>query len=126
MKKLVLVVSIVMIAVLLCVACVGCSAEDYKKKLEKDGYSVVFTVTNEDSTAAQIALSAAKRLFDLDGDVEYIVYGYRDQGGTCAYIKYEKTSDAKDFVEAVKSDSDYQKVSRVGGLVKVTYSTTKK
>lgn len=124
MKKLVLVISIVMVAVLLCLACIGCSAENYETKLEKKGYTVTYA-SKDGNLVEQSALSAAKILFGLEGDVEFVVWGVKS-GSTVAYIKFTETSDAKDFVEAVKSDSSEQKVRRVGGLVKAEYSTEKK
>lgn len=124
MKKLVIVISIVMVAVLLCLACVGCSADNYETKLEKKGYSVTYA-SKDGNFVEQNALSTAKILFGLKGEVEFVVWGVKS-GSTVAYIKFSETSDAKDFVEAVKSDSSEQKVRRVGGLVKVEYNSEKK
>lgn len=124
MKKLVLVISIVMVAVLLCLACVGCSAENYETKLEKKGYTVTYAA-KDGNMLEQVALESAKVLFGLKGDVEFVVWGVKS-GSTVAYIKFTETSDAKDFVEAVKSDSSEQKVRRIGGLVKAEYNTEKK
>lgn len=124
MKKLVLVISIVMIAVLLCLACVGCSAENYESQLEKKDYNVVYA-SKDGNLVEQSALSVAQTLFGFKGDVEYVVWGVKT-GSTVAYIKFEESSDAKDFVKAVKSDSDEQSVRRIGGLVKVEYKSEKK
>lgn len=124
MKKLVIVISIVMVAVLLCLACVGCSAENYETKLEKKGYTVTYA-SKDGNLVEQGSLSVAKTLFGLKGEVEFVVWGVKS-GSTVAYIKFTETSDAKDFVETVKSDSSEQKVRRVGGLVKVEYNSEKK
>lgn len=126
MKKVLLVVTVLMIAVILTTMFVGCSAEDYKKQLEKKGYSVV-VATNGDiaGKAAMASALASLKLagINVKGDLEYIVVGTKSDS-LVTIIKFEKSSDASSIRKQAKSeakDSDV-KVGGTGKVVKITIS----
>lgn len=126
MKKVLLVVTVLMIAVMLTTMFVGCSAEDYKKQLEKKDYSVV-VATNGDIAGKATMASALATLklagIEVKGDLEYIVFGTKSDS-VVTIIKFEKSGDASALKKQVKSDAKDSdvKVSGTGKVVKLTIS----
>ncbi len=121
MKKVLLVVAVLMVAVMLTVVFVGCSAEDYKKQLEKDGYKT--TVLTDETDAGEFAIAAIvaglSLGFDIDGDMEYVVSGVKD-GSSVTIIKFEESSDAKELRKQIKNSDSDAKVGGTGKVVKIT------
>lgn len=91
MKKMILVISIIMLIAML-FTFVACSADDYEKALRNDGYNVLYNVNSEDN---ELTLVATKKILGLNGDIEFIIGGVKE-GMMKIYVKFEKTEDAKD------------------------------
>lgn len=117
MKKMILVISIIMVIAML-FTFVACSADDYVKALENDGYKILYNVNSEDN---EVALTLAKKTLGLNGDVEFIIGGVKEGMMKC-YVKFEKAEDAKDLQKSCE-DSGLE-VKRSGNLV--IYETKEK
>lgn len=117
MKKMILVISIIMVIAML-FTFVACSADDYEKALENDGYSILYNINSEDN---ELTLTATKKLLGLNGDVEFIIGGVKEGMLKC-YVKFEKIEDAKDCQKSFE-DAGVE-VKRSGNLV--IYETKQK
>lgn len=117
MKKMILVISIITVIAML-FTFVACSADDYVKALENDGYKILYNVNSEDNEAT---LALAKKALDLNGDVEFIICGVKE-GMMKIYVKFEKIEDAKDLQKSCEDGS--LEVKRSSNLV--IYETKEK
>lgn len=89
MKKVLLIVAIVMVAVMIATVFVGCSAEEYQKQLEKEGYTV----------------SVYKGDKIKDNSVEFMVKGKKDDSSAYVSItKYKTVADAEKARNAEMED----------------------
>lgn len=110
-KKILSVVAILALTAVLAVALVACSPSSYEKKLTDNGYSV--TVNEEDSSAVKSANKALELDGGFEGKITWIVTGTKlsislsgADAGLVNVYKFEKSADAKRFVEKNGGEGD--------------------
>lgn len=121
MKKVLSVIAILALVAVLAVVLVACNPSSYEKKLEDAGYSV--TVSEEDSEAVKLVNKGLELDGGYEGKVTWIVTGLKagisigtglEKGGV-SITKFEKSADAKKYVESLGGESD--KLVRKGTIV---------
>lgn len=120
-KKILSVIAILALVSVLAVVLVACNPSSYEKKLEDAGYDKV-TVSEEDSDAVKLANKGLEIDGGYEGKISWIVTGTKlgislsgvDAGAVSIY-KFEKSADAKKYVEDNGGESD--KLVRKGSVV---------
>lgn len=119
-KKILSVIAIIALVAVLAVVLVACNPSSYEKKLEDAGYKV--TVSEEDSDAVKLANKGLEIDGGYEGKVTWIVTGTKlgislsgVDAGTVSIYKFEKSADAKKYVEDLGGESD--KLVRKGSVV---------
>lgn len=100
-KVIISIIAVILLVAVLGTILVACSADSYKKKLEKKGYTVsAYTVDDDDQDDIEWGVMATKGLL---GDAVYIV-------------KFKSYDDAKDYEEDMRK-LRYGSVYRTGKIV---------
>ena len=100
-KVIISIIAVILLVAVLGTILVACSADSYKKKLEKKGYTVsTYKVDKEDQEDVEWAIAATKGIL----------------GDSVTIVKYKKLDDAKDAEKDAK-DLGVGTVYRTGNIV---------